>query len=353
MVEYAALLRKGVSNRGLRVTLYILYVIAAVAILWKTADWFVEGAVGIAQRLGVPEMLVGIVLVSLATTSPELMASLLAALQGMPEVALGNAVGSVIVDDTVALGLAALVSASPLIANPRIFRTSALVVIISMFICFGLAFDGTLSRWEGAVLVGVFALYSAFSYWDERRRRMQPAALGESVNEELLELENTVKQMGVGKILILFIGGFLGVLLGSELLLRGAKGIAELMGLSPVVIGLTVVAIGTSVPEIATCVTSARKGKGGIGIGNIIGADILNICWVAGMSAVANPLVVQKSVINLMFPMMVVIVLSMLGMLRYKHRLTRLNGAILVAMYAVYIAVLLIYAPPGEIPAGH
>ena len=332
---------------------YILYVIAAVVILWKTADWFVEGAVGIASRLGVPEMLVGIVLVSMATTSPELMASLLAALQGMPEVALGNAVGSVIVDDTMALGLAALVSATPLIANPRIFRTSALVVIVSMFLCFGLAFDGTLNRWEGGILIAVFAAYSCFSYWDERRRRMQPELFDEPAHIELKELEKAVEHMGVGKILALFVAGFLGVLLGSELLLRGATGIAELMGLSPVVIGLTVVAIGTSVPEIATCIASARKGKPSIGIGNIIGADILNICWVAGMSAVANPLVVKKSMINLMFPMMVVIVLSMLAMLRYKYRLTRLNGAILVCMYAVYLAILLTYAPPGSIPANH
>lgn len=331
---------------------YILFVIIAVAILWKTADWFVEGAVGIAQRLGVPEMLVGIVLVSLATTSPELMASLLAALQGMPEVALGNAVGSVIVDDTMALGLAAL-AASPIAVNPRIFRTSAIVVIVVMFVCFGLAFDGTLNRWEGAILIGLFFTYSAFSYWDERRRRLHPETLTEDVHGELKELEHSVQQMGIGKILILFICGFLGVLLGSELLLRGAKGIAELMGLSPVVIGLTVVAIGTSVPEIATCVTSARKGKGGIGVGNIIGADILNICWVAGMSAVANPLVVQKSVINIMFPMMVVIVLSMLAMLRYKHRLTRINGVILVCMYVAYLAILLTYAPPAAIPTAH
>lgn len=333
--------------------IYILYVAAAVLILSKTADWFVEGAVGIAHRLGVPEMLVGIVLVSLATTSPELMASMLAALQGMPEVALGNAVGSVIVDDTVALGLAALVSASPLIADPRIFRTSALVVIVAMLVCFGLAFDGTLNRWEGVALVGVFAAYSCISYWDERRRRLRHEVNGGAVSEDLKELEKAVEHMGVGKILALFVGGFLGVLLGSELLLRGAKGIAEHMGLSPVVIGLTVVAVGTSVPEIATCITSARKGKGSIGVGNIIGADILNVCWVAGMSAVANPLVVQKSVINLMFPMMVIIVLSMLGMLRYKYRLTRLNGAILVSMYVVYLAILLAYAPPGAIPAAH
>src|SRR5690606_30251607 len=160
--------------------------------------------------------------------------------------------GSVIVDDTMALGLAAAVSATPLVANPRIFRTSAIVVIVAMFICYGLAFDGTLNRWEGLTLVGVFAAYSAFSYWDERRRRLQPETLADDVHEELKELEHAIEHMGIGKILALFIGGFLGVLLGSELLLRGAKGIAEYIGLSPVVIGLTVVAVGTSVPEIAT-----------------------------------------------------------------------------------------------------
>lgn len=328
------------------VLLDFLYVATAVGILWISANWFVDGAVGLAAKLHVPEMLVGIVLVSIATTSPELMTSLLASLRGMPEVALGNAIGSVIADDTLALGLAGLIATTPLVANPRILRTSAVVLVVVAILCFVMTFDGVLERWQGAILVCCFLGYSAFSYWDElRQKRMGRAAPDHGVEEH-----EAITHASLGKIILLFAAGLIGVLFGSHLLLEGAMGIAEFLEIPNVIMGLTVVALGTSTPEIATCVIAARKGKSGLAIGNIIGADILNICLVAGLSAIANPLSAAKKEIFFMFPAMLIIVFTMLTMLRFGYNLTRRNGIVLISLYLVYIVVMYLISGTGGAP---
>ncbi|MBN1966289.1 MAG: calcium/sodium antiporter [Anaerolineae bacterium] len=323
------------------VPVFLVLVVVSVAILWKSADWFVEGAVGIAYRLHVPPMLVGIVLVSLATTAPELMASLLAALRGMPEVALGNAVGSVLVDASVALGLAAVVARRPLEAHPRVFRTSATFLLLVIGLSFLMTLNGTLGRAEGLVLVGLFVVYTAYTY-RENRRHPESAP----VDTEALAAEAA---MPVRRILLLFGAGAVGVYFGSSFLIHGATGLASVFQVPDVIAGLTVVAVGTSTPEIATVVASARRGESSVGVGNVIGADILNICWVAGVSAAANPLTAQKSVIWLMFPAMVIVVVTMLLMLRRKYQLGRRNGAVLLSLYATYAVVLVALVATGVI----
>lgn len=332
------------------IVLDIVFVVAAVGILWKAADLFVEGAVGVAEKLHVPHMFVGLVLVSITTSAPELVASIMAALQGKPEAALGNAIGSVSADESLALGLAALVSAVPIACNPKFFRSSALVLLTAFVLCFYMALDGTLSRVEGAILVSIYVGSTFYSYLVAKRSRKEASegteALAEK-EEELGAIEAHLQQMTTGKIALFFVLGFLGVLGGSNLLLHGAFNLAEALGVSEFIIGAVVVAIGTSTPEIATCVSSALKGKGGIGVGSIIGSDIINICLVAGLSATVNPLTVSTTEIKYSFPVVFVIVLSMLGMLRYKYQLVRWNGAVLVSLYAVYILVTCFLMPSG------
>ncbi len=328
------------------VLLDLIYIAIAVGILWIAANWFVDGAVGLAAKFHVPEMLVGIVLVSIATTSPELMTSLLASLQGMPEVALGNAIGSVIADDTLALGLAGLIAATPLVADPRIFRTSAVVLVFVAILCFAMTYNGVLERWQGAVLVSCFLAYSAFSYWDELRQKRR----GKASSDHGVEDHEAITHAPLRKIVLLFAAGLIGVFIGSYLLLEGATGIGELLGIPSVIMGLTIIALGTSMPEIATCVVAARRGKSGLAIGNIIGADILNLCLVAGLSATANPLTATKSQILIMFPAMLIIVATMLTMLRLGYNLTKRNGLILVSLYLIYIVVMFSTGAAGASP---
>ncbi len=318
----------------------IVLVAAAVAILWKTADWFVEGAVGVAILLNAPKMLIGLVLVSLATTAPELFTSVIAALRGFPELALGNAVGSVIVDASLAIGLAAMLASVPLVVDPAIFQISARAVMFMLCLAFLLTMNGVLGRLEGGILLGCYVAYVALLYRHFRCLRRQ------ADNDVLPELEPVLEASGHipwSRVCLLFGIGLAGVLLGSELLVRGATGIAATFGLSPVVIGLTVTAAGTSMPEIATCVAAALKREPAIGVGNIIGADILNVCWVAGASALVNPLVAEKSVVYYMFPSAIIIVGTMLIMMRRGYALNRWNGAVLVALYCIYALCLFLF----------
>lgn len=305
------------------------------AVLTKCADWFVDGAVGIAEYMNVPKMLIGIVLVSLATTSPELAVSVMSALQGHPEMALGNAVGSVIVDDGVALGLGAFFATAPIAVNPYLLKTTGLFLIVVDVVAYLMVFnDYTLSRGEGAILVILFAVYTVFAYVT-RKRSQEPENM-----EELAEIEEAIEGKGLGGLIFWFVMGLVGVLISSHFIVDASVVIASFAGVSEAVIGLTVVAVGTSLPEIATAVMSARKGHGELMVGNILGADILNICWIAGASALVNPLVVQPRVIHFSFPAMLVIVISMLVMMRTRHQLSRPEGVVLFGMYLVYLGMM-------------
>lgn len=305
-------------------------------VLTKCADWFVDGAVGIAEYLNVPQMLIGIVLVSLATTSPELAVSVMSALQGEPELALGNAIGSVIVDDGVALGLGAFFAAGPIAVNPYLLKTTGIFLIAVDVIAYMMVFnDNTLGRWEGGVLVMMFVVYTVFVYVNRKRSHNL-----ESV-EELADTEETIESKSLGMLIFWFLVGLVGVLISSHFIVDSAKVIATFLGVSSAVIGLTVVAIGTSLPEIATAVMSAKKGHGELMVGNILGADILNICWIAGASALVNPLIVQPLVIHFSFPAMLIIVISMLVMMRTGHKLTRSEGVVLFALYLVYLGMMM------------
>ncbi len=319
--------------------IYILEILIAVGVLWKCADWFVEGAVGIAEKLGVPKLLVGLVLVSVATSLPELMTSLLAAFQGMPQLALGNGVGSIAIDESVALGLGAAVTAAPLTACLKTLRMSAFVLIGVIVIAFVLSLNGTLGQLEGGFLVLIFLAYNIQLYRSHRAQNNAAKEVAKTL--ESVPGKEDPGQMKVLTILLFFIGGLLGVLIGSQILLTGALGIAKAFGLPPVIIGLTITAIGTSTPEIATCIVSALKRESAIGVGNIIGSDIFNICCVAGLSAVVHPLTVSNSlVIYFMFPGVLVIVLTVLAMLRFLGGLNRWCGLTLLGLYLIYISIL-------------
>jgi cation:H+ antiporter len=321
-------------------------------LLAKGAGWLVDGSIGIAERFNVPKLLIGIVLLGFATTAPEFAVSFLAALAGIPEMALGNAVGSVIVDDGVALALVGVLSTTPVLVNRRLLLQSGVFLVIIDVLAFVFAVtDSTLSRAEGGVLVGCFFVYLGYVLWD---RWKYPADAEEA--GELEEVQASIEGRGLRPLVGLFVLGLLLVIGASKVVVMSAERIATWAGIPEAVVALTVVAIGTSLPEIATCVTAARKGHGALAVGDIIGADILNIAWIAGASAIANPLVVPANVVWFMFPSMMVVVLTMLGGLIIQRRMTRALGVVLLAEYAVYMAamaLLTFHYKIFELPAAH
>lgn len=319
--------------------LHLGIIVACFLVLAKSADILVEGAVGIAYRLRVPKIIVGIVLVGFMTTAPEFAVSVISALQGQPEIALGNAVGSVIVDDALALALGIIVAPKAIAVDSRVLRTTGLFLIGIDILAFILSLNGSVDRPEGIVLLVVLAGYLvAVVVYEGRRRRNGSRSTEEA--DEYYKPATAWQQLGR------FAVGIAGVLVASEFLVNSAEFIARFAGVPPVVIGLTLVAIGTSIPEVATCIVAARKGHGDLAFGDILGADILNILWIVGASATVNPLSVGRRVILFSFPAMLVVVVAMLLFARIGYRFERWKGIVLIVMYLLYLTltVMLFYS---------
>ncbi|MBN2200214.1 MAG: calcium/sodium antiporter [Candidatus Aminicenantes bacterium] len=322
---YGALVKSVEGNTLLAWTALV----AALFVLSRSAGVFVDSSVRVAEKFKIPKLVVGLVLVSLATTAPELSVSLMSATTGNPEMALGNAIGSVICDDGLALALAGLMSAAPILVMPRLLKTSGLFLLFVEILTFiFVIFDSTLDRHEGAILVGLFIGYLAFLFSLHKRGKLRSV----EIESPAIAGENPLFRVA------LFFGvSLFGIIAASKFVVVSAVRIAHSLRVPETIIALTIVAFGTSVPEVATCVVAARKNQGAIAVGNIIGADIMNICWVAGASAAANPLVLGRREILFMFPVMFVIVGAMLVMLRRRYSLTRPKGAVLLGLYLLYV----------------
>ncbi len=335
-----------------KIILHILVLAASFFVLAMSANVLVSGAVSIAYRLKVPKMVIGIILVGFATTAPEFTVSVLSALRGYPEIALGNAVGSVIVDDALALALGILVAPAAIRVEKKRLKFFGFFLIGVDILAFGLSLNGIIARWEGLVLLAILTGYLALVFIIENKNRKS-----QSEDDPALETAELVSQVKSGDLKVQFLRFFLGVagiLLASEFLIDSAVFIAKEFGASRAVIGLTIVAIGTSLPEIVTCIVAARKGHGDLALGDIIGADILNILWIIGAASLANPIRVDRRVILFAFPWMLLIVGTMLILARLGYKLQRWKGVLLICLYFIYftLTVLLFYSPESIRPPG-
>jgi cation:H+ antiporter len=316
--------------------LYFAVLILSFAIMFKCAEWFVEGASGIARVLNVSKMIVGIVLVGMATTAPEFFVSVLAAYLKHPEIALGNAVGSVICDDGIALALAALLAPTVIMVNCRMLKVVGLFLLCIDFMAYLLARNGTVGRVEGFIFVVILVVYYLFIVRGHKTIFYSARSKTDEGNKNDVP-SFSLKKAQLKKPLLFFLGGITGVVISSRLIVWVAINIARYFKVSEIIIALTVVAIGTSLPEISTCITAALKGEGEIAVGNIIGADILNILWIIGVASIVNPITVEREVINFAFPYMILIVAVMLAAMRIGCRLGRIKGLILFALYLIYL----------------
>ncbi len=303
--------------------------IAAFAILFKSADYFVESAAGIANHFKLPKMLVGIVIVGFATTAPEIAVSAQSAYIGYPEIAFGNAIGSVIVDDGVALALAGILAPAAIAVNKDILKTTGIFLIVIDVIALLFALNFTISRLEGIFFILLLVLYIWFLVYSERRRKLH-----------LVELDEELIHKGgenMRKLVLMFVAGLIGVILASRIVIHSSIVIAHYLRISETIIGLTIVAIGTSLPEISTCIMASRKGHGEIAVGDILGADILNVLWIIGVSAVITPMHLLPSTVYFSFIFMFLIVGTMLISMRIGYSFGRSKGILLLVLYVVYL----------------
>lgn len=322
--------------------LYFVSLIISFAILFKSADFFVKGASGVARALDIPKLIVGIVLVGLATTAPEFGASVIAAFLKHPELALGNAIGSVICDDGLALGLAAILAPTAILVNCKILKSVGLFLLSIDIFAYFLARNGTIGRAEGMVFLVILCIYFIVIIRSQRASLKFNNKDTDFESEESRNL-NTSKKALLKKSVYYFLGGLIGVFLTCRIVVEASIQIAKYFSVSEVIIGSTIIAIGTSLPEISTCITAALKGEGEIAVGNIIGADILNILWIIGFASVVNPIKVGVDFINFIFPFMILIVAVMLVSMRIGCRLGKIKGFVLLGLYLVYLTLTLIF----------
>ncbi|MCD6192153.1 MAG: hypothetical protein B5M54_04825 [Candidatus Aminicenantes bacterium 4484_214] len=318
--------------------IYLFILAVSFVLMFKSADLFVSGAAGLARVFNLSKLIVGIVLVGLATTAPEFAVSVQSAYLGHPEIALGNAIGSVIVDDGVALALAGLLAAGPILINCQLLKFIGFFLLGIDIFAFILALNGTIGRFEGLIFLLILGVY----YFVLIRKREVGETLA-SEEEKLLQEIKKVKlsrRKEIKKSVFYFTGGIIGVFVTSRLVIWSATNLARTFSISETVIGLTIIALGTSLPEISTCIVAARKGEGEIAVGDIIGADILNVLWIIGASALVSPITVELKVIHFSFPAMLVIVATMIISLRIGCRLNKLKSLLLLGLYLVYFLLM-------------
>lgn len=290
-------------------------------LLGKGADWFVEGASGIAAKFGIPQLVIGLTIVAMGTSAPEAAVSIAASLKGSADITIGNVVGSNIMNILVILGCASVIT--PLLLARSTARIEIPYVIAITALLFWQGRDGVISFGDGIVLCVGFVIYLAYLY------RM---AVQSTPPEEVEDQE----EMSLGKCILWTLGGLAVIIAGSNVTVNAATAIAVFMGLSERIIGLTIVALGTSLPELFTSVTAARKGNADIAIGNIVGSNIFNILFVVALSALIVDIPFAKAFTFDSYVAIAAAVLLWLCVLP-KERLARWGGALMLASYGAYL----------------
>ena len=296
-------------------------------LLVKGADWFVEGAAGIADKLGIPQLVIGLTIVAMGTSAPEAAVSITAALQGTADITVGNVVGSNIMNILVILGLSSAITSIAVAKTTIRYEIPIMLFITGLFLVLG-AVDGTLSLLDGIILWVCFLGYLGYMFLMTKKGLMQ-AEEAESANRP------------VWLLIVMGVVGMALIILGSDVTVDAATALAKMFGMSERFIGLTIVALGTSLPELFTSVIAAKKGKADIAIGNIVGSNIFNILFVVGTSALITPVVFASGFIVDSIVAIGAGVLLWLCVFR-KKKLTRIGGILMLLSYAAYFAYLLI-----------
>lgn len=306
----------------------ILLILAGFVMLIKGADLLVDGSSAIAKKMRISEIVIGLTIVSIGTSMPELFVSTTSAIQGASDISIGNIIGSNICNLLLILGLSAVIhpvkfqKQTKLIENPM----SIILTIIFFVICNA---NQDVSRAEGAILIILFVAFLIYTIVMGKK----------SQDDVILELSlEEAKKISVIKNVMLIILGIVALKIGGDLVVDNAKLVATALNVSEKIIGLTIVAIGTSLPELVTSVTAAIKGESDIAIGNIIGSNIFNMLLIIGTSAMIHPItynITYNSQMMILFVAM--ILMSIFPFIRPKDELSRKNGLILVLLYVFYM----------------
>jgi cation:H+ antiporter len=312
--------------------LQILLLCTGLALIVFGADWLVDGASGIARRFGLSEFVIGLTIVGMGTSAPEMVVSFIGAFQGNADIAIGNVVGSNIMNTLLILGVTALIL--PMAITPSNWKrdipvnllTTVLLIILGLEFTFFRFGSNGLSRWDGGILLAFFIAYMVMSF------------KGNKPDEN----DSPAKQRSVWLCLLLIVAGIAGLAFGGKLFVNNATALASALGVSDKFIAITILAGGTSMPELATCVVAAAKKKGQLALGNIIGSNVFNILLILGGSALISPLSFDHiTYVDLGVLLVSALALLTAGVIGKKRMIDRLDGSLFLLIWAAYMAYLI------------
>lgn len=312
--------------------------IAGLALILLGANGLTDGAAAVAKRFRISDLVIGLTIVAFGTSAPELVISVLSALNGSAEMAIGNVVGSNIFNALMIIGCTALVL--PIKVGEGTMSKEIPLVILASFVLFfcgnDIMLDGAASnvitRIDGLVLLCFFLIFMRYTF-----------AIARDGNADDAAEEQKIKEMPIWKSTLYILGGLAGLIFGGQLFVEGASGIARTLGVSESVIGLTLVAGGTSLPELATSITAALKKNPGIAVGNVIGSNLFNIFFVLGCSATVSPLPMGNiNNLDLMVLIGSAILLWLMGWFFKKRTITRSEGVLMIVCYVAYTTYLIV-----------
>lgn len=309
--------------------LNVLFIITGIVLVLWGADRLTDGAVAVAEKMKMPQFVIGLTIVAMGTSMPEFCVSLISALRGTSDLAVGNIIGSNIFNALLIVGVAALVA--PMTIMKSTVRKDIPFSLVASAMLLIMCLDGDINRIDAAVL---FAMFLTFMYMTLKGARTQGANVGETVEAE------GKKPMATWLSVVWIFVGLACLIGGSNLFVEGATAVATNLGVTEAVIGLTIVAGGTSLPELATSVVSARKGKSGIAIGNALGSNVFNILAILGVTGMITPMKLQGITATDLSMLVISIVLVWLFSFT-KYRIMRWEGAVLTAVFIGYIYSLL------------
>lgn len=316
----------------------LFYLIFGLAILVGAGDALVRGAVALSLRFGIPAIIVSATVVAIGTSAPELLIGIQAALEGSPGIALGNVVGSNIANVLLVLGVPAVIV--PLAACGTEAHRNLYFMIAATILFSALTLTGVVPLWGGLVLIVLAGVMIADSLRLGLAARAETlAAGGDADAEELAELEDADPNMPPWKLAALLLAGVIGLPLGADFLVSGARGIALSIGISETVIGLTLVAIGTSLPELATTVVAAMRRQSDVAIGNVIGSNIFNVTAIIGAAALVTPLDVPAEILGRDLWVMIGASAILVPFVLWCKPIGRLTGVCFLGAYAIYLYV--------------
>ena len=304
-------------------------IIIGFVLLIKGADFLVDGASGIAKKFHIPEIIIGLTIVSIGTSMPELFVSITSAIDGYSDMALGNVIGSNLCNLLLILGLSSLIKPVDFQEETRKYEIPMCLLFTIILMIFSNT-SGGISRIEAVILLVLFVLFIAYTIYMGKKKSKEDSKVVEEKNKN-----KTIKNI------ILIILGIVGLKFGGDFVVNNAVNIAQMFNISEKVISLTILAIGTSLPELVTSVTAAIKGNSDIAIGNIIGSNIFNILLILGVSSVIKPITFNSSYnMDLSILCISMVILALFPIIPPKNKMSRANGLIYVLMYGAYMGML-------------